>query len=96
MTRDLLDGDALNAATSELDGWTIMDGKLHKEYRFADFVEAFGFMSSAALCAERQNHHPEWCNVYNSVRVDLSTHDAGGITKLDVALAKDFDRVFGG
>ena len=64
--------------------------------RFADFVEAFGFMSSAALCAERQNHHPEWCNVYNSVRVDLSTHDAGGITKLDVALAKDFDRVFGG
>ena len=96
MTRDLLDGDALNAATSELDGWTIKDGKLHKEYWFADCVEAFGFMSSAALCAERQNHHPEWCNVYNSVRVDLSTHDAGGITKLDVALAKDFDRVFGG
>ena len=95
MTRDLLDGDALNAATSELDGWTIKDGKLHKEYRFADFVEAFGFMSSAALCAERQNHHPEWCNVYNSVRVDLNTHDAGGITKLDVDLAKDFDRVFG-
>ena len=53
MTRDLLDGDALNAATSELDGWTIKDGKLHKEYWFADFVEAFGFMSSAALCAVR-------------------------------------------
>ena len=60
MTRELLDGDALAAAVAELDGWTIEEGKLHKEYVFRDFVQAFAFMSGAALLAERKNHHPEW------------------------------------
>ena len=92
-SRELLSGDALAEAVAPLEGWSVVDGKLHKEYVFTDFVEAFGFMSSAALCAERSNHHPEWFNVYNRVRVDLSTHDAGGITMFDVELAKDFDRV---
>ncbi|NIQ52066.1 MAG: 4a-hydroxytetrahydrobiopterin dehydratase [Gammaproteobacteria bacterium] len=74
-----------------MDGWTVQGDKLHKEYRFADFVEAFRFMTAAALCAERKNHHPEWFNVYNRVRVDLSTHDVGGITTWDVELAMEMD-----
>jgi len=67
--------------------WALRDGKLHREYRFADFVGAFGFMASCALAAEASNHHPEWFNVYGTVRVDLVTHDAGGITERDFALA---------
>ena len=94
-TRELLSGDALTNAMAELDGWTIVDGKLHKEFTFSDFVEAFGFMASAALCAERANHHPEWSNVYNRVSVALSTHDVGGITQFDMALAADMDRLAG-
>ena len=78
-----------------LDGWSVVDGKLHKDFTFDDFVAAFGFMSSAALCAERRNHHPEWFNVYNRVSVDLATHDAGGITQMDVDLASDLDRLAG-
>jgi 4a-hydroxytetrahydrobiopterin dehydratase len=71
-----------------LDGWRLESGKLQREYRFANFVEAFGFMSSVALVAEAMDHHPEWFNVYRTVRVELSTHDAGGITRLDLDLAK--------
>lgn len=70
------------------DAWTIEGGKLHREFRFADFVQAFAFMSGCALVAERLNHHPEWFNVYNRVRVDLTTHDAGGITEHDFELAR--------
>ena len=92
-TRALLAGDALDEAVAALDGWEVRDGKLHKEYGFGDFVEAFRFMAAAALCAERKNHHPEWFNVYGTVRVDLSTHDAGGITTWDIELAEEFDRV---
>lgn len=93
MARSLLEGPALEEAVSGLDGWSVVDGKLHKEYEFEDFVEAFAFMTAAALCAERKNHHPEWFNVYRTVRVDLSTHDAGGITTWDVELAAEFDKV---
>lgn len=89
--RTLLEGSALDDAVAGLDGWTVEDGKLRKEYVFEDFVEAFAFMTAAALCAERKNHHPEWFNVYRTVRVDLSTHDAGGITTWDVELAEEFD-----
>jgi 4a-hydroxytetrahydrobiopterin dehydratase len=86
-----LDEDQIANAVAGLDGWSVADGKLHKEYRFTDFVEAFAFMTAAALCAERKNHHPEWFNVYKTVRVDLMTHDAGGITELDVELAREMD-----
>ena len=68
--------------------WELVAGKLHKGFRFPDFVAAFGFMSRAALIAERMDHHPEWCNVYNRVDVSLSTHDAGGLTALDFELAR--------
>ena len=91
--RELLSGEALDAAVSGLSDWSVVEGKLHKEYQFSDFVSAFGFMAAAALCAERKNHHPEWFNVYNTVRVDLSTHDAWGIKTWDVELAGEFDRI---
>lgn len=91
-----LSDTALEAELQGLDGWTVENGKLHKEYVFLDFVQAFGFMSAAALLAERSNHHPEWFNVYKKVRVDLVTHEAGGITSLDINLAKEFDRVASG
>jgi 4a-hydroxytetrahydrobiopterin dehydratase len=68
-------------------GWTIENGKLRREFRFDDFVSAFAFMSACALVAERMNHHPEWFNVYGRVTVDLTTHDAGGLTALDFELA---------
>ncbi|MCE7937584.1 MAG: 4a-hydroxytetrahydrobiopterin dehydratase [Chloroflexi bacterium CFX6] len=95
LSRQPLDASAVAAALTGLPGWTVRDGKLHKAYVFGDFVAAFGFMTRAALHAERMNHHPEWCNVYRTVRVDLVTHSAGGITALDVALAKAFDTVAG-
>ena len=81
---------------SALPAWGVKEGKLHRRFKFKDFVMAFGFMSSVALVAERMNHHPEWFNVYNTVRVDLSTHDAGGITELDFELAGHMDGLLGG
>lgn len=95
-SRTPLSAAALDDAVATLDGWSVRDGKLHKELAFADFVEAFGFMAAAALCAERRNHHPDWSNVYNRVTVDLSTHDVGGITMFDVELARDMDRLAAG
>ena len=70
-----------------LEGWELDQGKLHREFRFADFNQAFGFMSRVALLAERMDHHPEWFNVWNRVEVHLTTHDAGGISSSDVELA---------
>ena len=72
---------------AELSGWEIKDGKLHREFRFPDFVRAFGFMTSVALRAESMNHHPEWFNVYNRVTIDLQTHDVGGLSARDFELA---------
>jgi len=74
-----------------LPGWQIANEKLHREYKFPDFVHAFGFMATAALAIEKMNHHPEWQNVYSRVVVDLTTHDSGGITENDVKLAKLLD-----
>jgi 4a-hydroxytetrahydrobiopterin dehydratase len=82
-------------AAASLPGWTVVNGKLHKEYRFVDFVHAFGFMATSAVAIEAMNHHPEWCNVWNRVTVDLTTHDAGGITERDVALARKLDEFAG-
>ena len=70
-----------------LQGWEVRDGKLHKTFRFTDFIEAWGFMCRIALIAQSMDHHPDWSNVYNTVNVDLNTHDAGGITTLDLKLA---------
>jgi len=72
---------------SSLHGWSVSKGKLHREFQFKDFVQAFGFMCSVALIAESMNHHPEWSNVYNRVVIDLSTHDIGGLSNLDLEFA---------
>ena len=77
----------------QLNGWTVEDGKLHKEYQFDTFVTAFGFMTQLALIAESMNHHPEWFNVYNRVTIDLMTHDAGGISELDFQWAQHADSI---
>jgi len=76
-------------------GWSEVNGKLHKEYVFADFVHAFGFMATSAIAIEKMNHHPEWSNVWNRVEIVLSTHDAGGLSARDVTLAKAIDALLG-
>jgi 4a-hydroxytetrahydrobiopterin dehydratase len=88
-----LDANEVTKRLAQLTGWTVHSGKLHCEYKFADFAEAFGFMTGVALVAERMNHHPEWFNVWNKVVIDLTTHDAGGITSNDFALAAEIERL---
>jgi len=100
MNRNKLDDAAIADALGSLNAsaaspWTVQDGKLHKEFQFKDFNEAFGFMTRAALVAESMDHHPEWFNVYKTVRIDLATHDAGGITELDFALAGRMEIIVG-
>jgi len=90
-----LDSAQLQAALGSLDDWNVIDGKLHKVFTFGDFGCAFGFLASAATYAEKINHHPEWSNVYATVVVDLVTHDAGGITDLDVQFARRLDDLAG-
>ncbi len=87
-----LSGNELDELVKSLSGWELKDGKLQKSFKFSNFIEAFGFMTRIALEAEKINHHPEWSNVYNTVIVKLSTHDAGGITDYDIKLASIIDR----
>lgn len=82
-----LSKDDITAGLENLPGWTLTNDKLRREFVFANFTQAFGFMTSAAIEAEKMDHHPEWSNVYNKVIVDLTTHSAGGITELDFELA---------
>jgi 4a-hydroxytetrahydrobiopterin dehydratase len=86
---------ARSAAVARLAGWQEASDRdaIAKTYVFSDFNAAFGFMTRAALVAEKMNHHPEWFNVYKTVQVTLSTHDAGGVTELDIALAEAMDRI---
>jgi len=83
----------VQAALERLSGWGLANGKLHREYRFADFAHAFGFMAVAAVMIEAMGHHPEWSNVYNRVTVDLVTHDAGGVTAKDLELAQKLEGI---
>jgi 4a-hydroxytetrahydrobiopterin dehydratase len=90
-----LSGQARGEALKTLHGWDEVPGRdaIAKKFVFKDFNEAFGFMSRAALIAEKMDHHPEWFNVYKTVEVTLSTHDAGGVTELDIKLAAAMDRL---
>ncbi|MBV9458063.1 MAG: 4a-hydroxytetrahydrobiopterin dehydratase [Bradyrhizobium sp.] len=94
MTQQLT-GEARKSALAELPGWTEVGGHeaIAKTFVFRDFNEAFGFMSRAALVAEKSDHHPEWRNVYKTVEVELSTHDAGGVTAKDIELAKAMNAI---
>ena len=87
----LLTEAQLRQALDSLEGWSLDDGKLRRQFQFADFVDAFGFMSRVALCAERANHHPEWFNVYSRVDIRLTTHALGGISQRDIALAREIN-----
>lgn len=78
----------LDTQLKSLAGWSVQNGKLHKQFQFKDFIEAFGFMASMALVSESGGHHPEWFNVYSKITVDLTTHDAGGITLKDINWAR--------
>jgi len=82
-----MDHAEVEAAIAGLDGWRLVDEKLYREFRFDNFVEATGFMMRAAVWAEMLNHHPDWSNLYDTVRVSLETHDVGGISPLDIQLA---------
>jgi 4a-hydroxytetrahydrobiopterin dehydratase len=79
-----LTDEAIKTALLKLPDWSVEDAKLHREYKFPDFPHAIGFMTIAAIGIEKMNHHPEWFNVYNRVRIDLTTHDSGGITQKDM------------
>ena len=94
MTRPkALASEDVQSRLSDLAGWKLEGGKLHREFQFANFAEAFGFMTQVALQAEKMDHHPEWSNVYNRLEVDLTTHDAGGITELDFELASHMSAI---
>jgi 4a-hydroxytetrahydrobiopterin dehydratase len=86
-----LSDQEIESRLQKLPNWSLRNGKLHRDFAFADFAEAFGFMARCALIAEKSDHHPEWFNVYSKVSVDLSTHDAGGISERDFALAERMD-----
>lgn len=88
-----LEAAEVTAALATLPRWSLREGKLRCERRFVDFNEAWGFMSRVALLAEKMDHHPEWSNVWNRVTIDLTTHDSGGITRLDVELAGKIDKL---
>ncbi|HUI13150.1 MAG TPA: 4a-hydroxytetrahydrobiopterin dehydratase [Xanthobacteraceae bacterium] len=92
-----LEGEARKDALARLKGWSEVSGRdaITKKFVFADFNEAFGFMTRAALVAEKLDHHPEWFNVYKTVDVTLSTHDAGGLTERDIKLAQAMDKIAG-
>lgn len=88
-----LDRAQINQRLKSLDGWTLQDQAIVKQFKFKDFTTAFGFMTRVAVEAERLNHHPDWCNVYNKVTVTVSSHEAGGLTAVDFELAAAMDRL---
>ncbi|RMG96027.1 MAG: 4a-hydroxytetrahydrobiopterin dehydratase [Chloroflexi bacterium] len=94
MARYKLEAQELATALTELSGWEVRDGKLHKTYKFGSFAQAIGWMVSVAVVADKIDHHPEWSNVYNRVTVNLVTHDLGNvISNLDVELARKMDEL---
>ena len=92
-----LTGEALENGLGTLDGWTMVEGReaISKSFKFSDFNRAFAFMTRVAMMAERMDHHPEWFNVYSKVDVTLATHDADGVTDLDIRMAAFMDRISG-
>jgi len=85
----------ISEGLADMAGWELVDDRLHREFHFADFSVAFGFMAACATVAQQLDHHPEWSNVYSTVVVDLTTHDAGGITELDLRLARRMNELAG-
>ena len=94
MKWEKLERAAVEVELTKLEGWTLNDAAsaISKTFKFSNFIEAFGFMTEAAITAEKLNHHPEWFNVYSKVEVTLNTHDAGGLTELDFKLARAMEK----
>ncbi len=95
MERRKIDAQQIQQALERLPGWTVDDGKLSKEFKFGSFAEAIGWLVSVAIYADRIDHHPEWFNVYNRVKVSLITHDMAALSTLDLALAKRMQALAG-
>ncbi len=95
MTERRLTDAEVTTRTEEVPEWEVRDGRIRRAFAFADFSQAFGFMTRVALLAERKGHHPDWTNVWNRVEISLSTHDAGGLTRLDFELAGEIDALQG-
>jgi 4a-hydroxytetrahydrobiopterin dehydratase len=89
--RRLLNDSELKKELKTIKGWKVVKGKLYKEFKFENFVQAFGFMTSVAIEAEAMNHHPDWFNVYDVVRINLVTHDLGGVSTFDIELARKIE-----
>jgi 4a-hydroxytetrahydrobiopterin dehydratase len=98
MAREKLSSAAVDEALTRLNGWTLGSdgGSIARTFEFRNFSEAFAFMTRVALAAEKMDHHPDWSNVYKTVHIRLNTHDAGGLTALDIELAGEIDRLAGG
>lgn len=88
-----LNDSEVNAAMARVPAWQLRDGQLYRSCRFANFIDAFGFMTQVALLAEKNNHHPDWRNVYNQVEIWLQTHDVGGLSERDFQLAERIDHL---
>ncbi len=93
MKANLLTEEEVLSLKVRLPEWTVLSNGIHREFKFKNFVEAFGFMTQVALISESINHHPNWSNVYSTVDINLSTHDLGGLTNLDVELAKSINAI---
>ena len=89
----ILSNKQLNEYLEDLNGWSVVNEKLSKTFKFSNFIQAFGFMTQVAITSEAMDHHPEWSNVYNRVEINLVTHSEGGITKLDIELAMMVDSI---
>ncbi len=91
MTATLLTPEEISLLADQLPGWTVLGSKLQRQWKFKNFVDAFGFMSRVALLAESMHHHPDWSNVYSRVTIELTTHDLGGLSDHDVQLAQEIN-----
>lgn len=95
MSRRKVSEEEVQEALNELPGWEVKDGKLHKQYKFKDFAAALGWMVQVGIYADKLNHHPDWCNGYNKVTVDLMTHDLGALSTWDIELARKMEELAG-
>ena len=91
-----LSDSEMESEVTKIPGWKLVNGKLNKLFEFKNFIEAFGFMTKVAMQAEKMNHHPEWFNVYNKVKIDLVTHDVSGISNYDIKLANAINKIQSG
>lgn len=95
MKREKLDPENLKEELSKLPGWSLVNNAIERDFQFSDFSEAFGFLARVAMLSERMDHHAEWWGVYNKVKLRLNTHDAGGITGVDLKMASQIQEILG-